>query len=1723
MAKNKRGILSYLAQALGVLCIAVLLLPLSLYIPWVQNCAKDYACEWAAKETGLNVSIERILLKFPLDISVDSLLVLDQQRDTMVHAGNLTADIAVRPLLDLNVEVDEVCLTQGVYRMMTEDSSMFLVARLDMCRLKGADVDVDNQLVNLLDGNVKGGDVLLDYYPYKKENECDTTESKPWKVNAHHLVVEDIDYAMTMLPTIDHMMAHVDRVTLVDGEVDTGEHTVSARSFAVDTLDVNYIYPSARYAHDYDLKHPVPADTLCPLQDTVPWTVKVDSVRLSGVNAVYALTNAQLRPRRGLDTDYIAVRDLNANVTNLYNRATDVQLSLHSLTLEELGSGIALQRGEGDIALNSKLIKLEKVKLKTLLSDISLDARLDLSLVDNPNNGQVKFDTDSKIALQDVVRLMPAYAPMLTKIPPIDVISIKGNAQGNAHRADIGTLTVVLPKYARATVSGTITNPTDINNLEGDINVDARFDNINFIKPTLLDKALQRQVNFPPMSLTAHAKVKQLNVAAEGKMVLSTGQLVGKGTFNANSDKYTLDASFNNFPVKSIMPLADADNLTAHVVLSGQGFDFMNPKADVDAQVDLSSLYYNKQMFKNLNTRVSLHGGNFDGFIKSANDNCRVNLNVNGHMDGYSRYTFNARGTIDDLDLHALGLYKGECSGHGHIDAQGNMDLSRNVYNVTGNVDNLNWSLDGNNIKVNSLALGDAVIDLNRDYYNATFNVAGLDCVYDGDSYRADAIVGQANIDLKRKLYDATFNASGLDCMYAGDNFKIGHVDGQANIDVNSNLYDVTMDVSSMDCAYGGDNFVADLAQATFHANDTATVATFDNEDNHINFAADYGMDRLLEAFKKSGNIAMKQYKDKAVNIDTLQQALPPFALNMKMGTDGLVQRYMQKFNVDFREVSLDVKNDSTIFIDGYVHSLSYDGTNIDTLTLKATQWNKYLAFGAHMGNRPGTMDEFAQVNIRGGIRGATVDFLATQQNIHNEMGYRLGCNAMLTDTAVNMKFFPKEPVIGYRKWTVNEGNYFNFNYDTRMLDADLKLESDSSVIAVNTRRSPGASTEDVLVDISNLRVEEWTKFMPGIAPMTGVLNANMDVAFDGHAMDGKGVIDLKDFTYNGMREGDFTINTDYGLDPSTGGTRINADMLVDGSHVALAYGSLGEAAEALSGDALNLDMKLDRFPLSKVSPFIPGRMVWMKGYLEGDVKVSGSMDNPVLNGKMVADSAYVTLPRYGSSLKLCDDKLEINDNVLNFNNYRILGLNEKPITINGHVDIKDTSSPVIDLTLAGKNVQFIGAEQRTFSEVFGKAYADVSASVKSRNNYMNMRADVSLLSGSNITYVLQDEISNLTSNVDENMVTFVNFKDSVGGTPNLVTNNATTATNIMANLEVQQGAKINAFLSPDGKDRATIDGSGRFKYSLDFAGKDVFTGTYTIESGNFRYTPPLISQKNFTVTSGSTVTWTGDMLNPQLNISATEHVKTSVSTEGQGARPVDFMITANVGGTLGVIKLEFDMSAEGDMSVQNELQSMSEVQRSQAAINMLLYNTYSGTNSAGSVNNLTASAALFSFVQSQLNSWAAKTLKGVDLSFGINQYEAKSGKGIETSYSYRLSKNLFNDRFKIVVGGEYSTDATAEENFGQNLISDISFEYTLNSTGSRYVRLFRHTGYESILEGQVTKTGVGFVMKHKVNDLKSLFMRSWFKSNKNLNTTVPDTSATQNDAEPAVVPNTEK
>ncbi len=1573
MFGKKGNMLSKVAAWVGSGILGmVAALPFAMYIPWVQNKVADAAAEYASEKTGMDISVGDVRVKFPLDVSATDVQVIDQNGDTLFKADEVKANVKPKPLLDKRVEVENAALKGAKSQIKTEDGSMDLDVDVNDAKIDNASVDLNNK-VDVGNAALKGGKAKMSYKPEKKKPKPDKEPSKPWKVNANKVTADDVDFNMDMKPTVDRLDAHVGRAQAKNVKVDTGEQTVDVGELDIDKADVSYQHPSEKDANQYRKDHPMPKEASQNNDDDKPWKVKAGKVSVRDSKGKYSQTGKKPnKPGTTLDPDNIEVEDVNADIENLEYDGENLNVPVKHLSGKER-SGLQVKDASGTVDKNKNGLDLNDIKLKTRGSDIKLNAHVDQDMLDGKPNGKANIDTDSKIDLNEVEKLAPDARKALKDLPHNKPVKIKAKARGNDKRLDIHSLDADVPGVGRIKGKGTIYNPTDMDRMKANLDTE-----VDLRDPSALNKMLGLDdVKLPPMKMSGKINKEGCKWLARNlRISTGGGSMRGDGYYDVCNENYDIDASFNNFPVKSFLPDYDVKNLTASVNARGHGFDFSDCGSTwTDATVNLDNVRYNGNRYGNIKARGKLRNGRVDAYASSANKGCDLDANAHGTICD-DHYVFTADGNVRDLDLNRLGMYQGQCNGKTRFHARGDINLRTQQWDADITLRDIDWQLD-----------------------------------------------------------------------------------------------------SSL--------LVADDATASLHSTPWLTCLTIENEDNYAHLNAPSGVMPLIKDFRNTTEEIQRQITQRSLDIEQIKGPMPRFEFDMHMGTDGLVQRYLQQYEMDFRNISCEIVRDTSLYLNGRALAISYGETNIDTITIHANELsNKYLAFNAHMGNRPGTWDDFAVVDIEGGIKGPVMDFMLQQQNVNHETGYRLGCNARLADDEVRMKLFGKDPIIGYNHWTFNEDNYVNLDYRTRMLDANLMLKSDSSSLELLTTRLPDENTENVQLNIDNLQLEEWTRIVPMLDRTSGTVNANIDINWDGVNADGDGTIDIKDFVYNGKPEGDVRVNADFDLDPMTSTTRLSASMMLDGAESVIVQGTLNDVNAA---SPLNMEAQFNRFPLARANAFIPGDYIWLDGYAVGSMSISGSTDDPHIHGYVTADSATVNLPRYGSALWLAPDRIPINDNVISFNNFRLTGNNRNPVVINGSVDLRDLDNMIIDLQATGREVQFMDSKQDDVTQIFGKGLADIDATVKSRGNVMIVQADASLLPGSNITYVMKNDISQLSSRVDENMVTFTDFNQAGNRQTILVTGRGSSANNIVVNLNVRKGAKINAFLSEDGQNRATIDGSGRVKYFMDFAGRDNLTGSYTIESGNVRYTPPLISQKNFDITSGSTISWTGDMLNPQLDIKGNERVKTSVSSSKEGAHLVEFIIDANVGGTLNKIDLDFDLRCESDMNVQNELQSMSENQRSQAAINMLLYNTYSGTNSAGNINNLTASSALFSFLQSQLNTWAAQTLPGIDLSFGINQYEGVH-RGTETSYSYRLAKSLFNDRFKIVVGGEISTEAAADEDFANSLFNDISLEYYLSNAGNRYLKLFHHASYENVLEGQVLETGIAFVFKRKFSNLKNLF-----------------------------------
>ena len=873
---------------------------------------------------------------------------------------------------------------------------------------------------------------------------------------------------------------------------------------------------------------------------------------------------------------------------------------------------------------------------------------------------------------------------------------------------------------------------------------------------------------------------------------------------------------------------------------------------------------------------------------------------------------------------------------------------------------------------------------------------------------------------------------------------------------------------------------------ARLNANDSVTNISAGNGDLYAFLSSESSLDTIMARMTGLSGVIDNEIATRTINVERIQQALPPFNLDITAGSDNLITDMLADSKTTFSSLHITAANDSSLSLSAALLGLGTPSMRLDTITFDLAQYADKLIFDGRVENRPGTFDEWAHVRLDGYMADNTLGIQINQQNIQGKEGYDLGLKAELNDSNLRLMLDPVDPTIAYMPWTVNDDNFVTWSFAHKHLDANLHMHSDKSSLAIYTDHVEGDDDhqEALVVNITDINIADWIRLNPFAPPITGKLSADIQVSGEGTDINGDGTITLSDFFYDRQKVGD--IRTDLKVSTDLAGRiRAGADLMIDGQKTITLAGALNDST---AGSPLSMDLSVIHLPLRVANPFI-GTAASLSGVLNGSMDVSGSATSPRLDGWLQLDSAAMRLAMTGTSYTFNNVKIPVDSSLVRFTDFAIRGTNDNPLTVNGTVDIHNFADPDINLHLRAANMQICNTRRASKgADIYGKGFINLNADIRGNMKFMSVNAGLTILPGTNITYVMTNAESAIANKANNDMVKFVNFADTAAVQQADSISQSQLAMLIEATLTIQTGSTINVDLSSNGRDRVSIQPNGTVDFSMQPFGEPRLTGRINIPKGFVRYTPPVLSEKLFNFENNSYVAFNGDIMNPQLNIHAIDVLKANVTQSGQNSRLVDFDVHLNVTGTLSNMNVGFDLSTDDDITVANELQSMSAEQRANQAMNMLLYNVYTGPGTRGD-SNLSGNA-LYSFLSSQLNNWAASNIKGGDLTFGIDQYDRTVGGNTSqtTSYSYQVSKSLFNDRFKIVVGGNYSTDANADENFSQNLIKDISFEYFINKAQTMYVRLFRHTGYESILEGEITRTGVGFVYKRKLNRLRDLF-----------------------------------
>ena len=1600
-----KKILKYTFRTLLVILLVLMLVPALLYIPAVQDFVRGKAVGYASRTLGMDLSVERLRLSFPLRLSVDNTLLTDKG-DTLLSCGHLSLEVAVWPLLRKEVAVRSLELAKLAAHYRDSTAGMDLKVAAGQFAVNDCRVGLPAKTVGISRIALTDGDVFLNTAENAPAEKADSAAALPWQIDVGKLTVANLAFGMRTAPAVTDLS-----VRLPDGEVDSCRVLLDSRQVSVKSILLNrggYAYltapadagekapdktavpdkrtasnkttvrskaaPSDKTATQGKAAHPdktAAADNASSPHDAaaddgeapaLPWTVRVGSVALNDNSLEYGTLHH--RPAAGFDPAFIVLSPLDLSVDSIYNRGADIALRIRRLAFTER-SGLSVRNAAGAFAMDSTGISLSGFELATPLSGIRAEAHAGAGIMRMAPDTPLTADLSASLNTEEIKLLYPQLIPAALDDR---IVRIKLSAAGTLGDIKKAGLDISSPGHIDLAVNGTAKNLLAPQRLEAAARFEGEFRDMAFLLEMLPDTALRRRVTIPErLTLRGAADADRGLYSLASTLTADGGQLTLNGRIDPEKQIYDAEVRCDSLPLNRFLPADSLGALDFTLTAGGAGFDPLLPQTRGSVRMQIGRAEYRSHDFGGIELDADLENQHLSGRLSDRDEALRLLLSVSGTLTEREQ-RIGVSGNVFDFDLANMGITPEQIGGSFALDADASAsDAGGMAARLT------------------------------------------LDSIVIRSKNRTDRI-------------------------------------RRTNV--------------------------------TFGTDTAATRAGLTSGDLTLSFAAPEPLDSLTAAASRSAGVLAQQIRSQHVDMDSLKTVLPDFGLRVSAGRDNILSSFLRTKRIAFSNLDIAGTNCDSLPVSlrMRVEKLAYGSIVLDTLTASAVQNGSRLEYALRVANAPGNLDNIALAGVYGHVVRNTGAVNFYQKNRTGREGFRFGVDAAWNDSLIRASVTPLAPVFGSEPWTVNPGNYLVYRFDGN-LSADLDMTHGDQRFAIHTVPETD-SLRGIRLDIAGLNIGGALAMLPSAPPVGGVLGAAVTLNTGADSLAVRGDVSVAGLSYDKQRFGDVGLGVRYAQ-----GREQQADvrLTLDGADVLTARGDYCKERES----PLDLTASIPGFPLQRADVFLPADMLRLSGILSGKLHAGGTPQRLQLNGGLQFAQTEVRVPMIGTSFRLSSDTIRIDDSRVLFDDFAVTAPNKSPLTIGGYVDLTDFGRITADIALRASDFQFVNVARKEGTAVYGKAYLDLDATAKGPLDELVVRGSVALLKNTDINYVMQDSPMDVKER-PQNIVTFVSFRDMdnqsfAEATPTV----RIGGMDILLNVDINDDVQAAVDLSADGSNRIDLQGGGNLTFTMNPLGDVSLSGKYVLSGGTVRYNPPVISQKIFKITPDSYVDWVGNVADPAFNITAVETVRASVSADGQDSRSVNFNISINIRNTLNDLEVSFGLSAPEDLTMQNQLNSLTAEQRANQAMNLLIYNTYTGP---GTTAKVSTENPLNSFIQKELNQWAQNNLKGVDLSFGIDSYGEDDPNGQRTDYSYRLSKSLFSNRVRAVIGGKFSTDADPSQNLKENLIDDISLEYMLTKRDNMYLKVFRHTGYESILEGEITETGVGFVIRKKLLRLGDLF-----------------------------------
>ena len=756
-------------------------------------------------------------------------------------------------------------------------------------------------------------------------------------------------------------------------------------------------------------------------------------------------------------------------------------------------------------------------------------------------------------------------------------------------------------------------------------------------------------------------------------------------------------------------------------------------------------------------------------------------------------------------------------------------------------------------------------------------------------------------------------------------------------------------------------------------------------------------------------------------------------------------------------------------------------------------------------------------------------------------------------DLALNVNLFGKKNALSTDlHWLNTENSDFKgfLNLDTEFLRNELtakpeiKLEIKPSLLRMgsaewNVSRSVLTYT-DKRATVKGLRIWHDDQFVeiegtasPEYADVVKVTLADIDVdyVFDllqinyvtfggtatgevaGHALlSGDPVAEtesfiIKDFSYNGSRLGTCLVTSKWNNEEKE--IEMSADISHNGIRRVLGYGGIW-----LGRDSLCFDIEATKVPVEFVQPFMSVFSSHVGGFATGDVKLFGTFHDIDMTGKIFADSVAVKLD-YTNTIYHGSDSVLLNPGKIEIPHFTLYDKNGHSALLTGELTHRYFHDPSFTFRLSdAENFLCYDTSDQLNPDWYGTLYGSGSAFLQGQPGIVNITADMSIVGNSTFTFVLNetqyardyqfltfsDKKKEAEKASHPSTLTVSDFKEML---KKRMTDNEGSLSRFGIDIRatVTPQALFTLVMDPAAGDKITARGRGalQVKYESD-DDEMLMYGKYEIDEGNYNFSLQDIILRDFKIKEGSFISFNGDPLAADLDISATYRVNTnlsdldkSFSTDRDLNRtnvPVDAVLS--VEGNMTSPDITFDIELPTlTQDVERKVKSIistDDMMNRQIIYLLALNRFYTPEYMGASGNGGELAAVASSTISSQLSNILGQLTDKVSVS---PSFRSDKGDFSDIEVDVALSSRLLNNR--LLINGNFGY--RDRSNSSTTFVGDFDVEYLLSKNGNIRLKAYNHFNDQNYyLREALTTQGLGVVYRRDFDDWFTFLKRRKIK-----------------------------